>query len=672
MDKIRATFKSVEGHDLKGVRSSCEAIIGNRSPGIAELTTGLGDFSFSGFPVRMASGTIRFAAMPSLDFKGKQFIYSHHLSVPFRELVVDTKKSLPLAKAKPSLDDNLIINGDSLEGLKALLPTHAGKVDCVFMDAPYNTGNEGWCYNDNVRSPLMKEWLKKSANPVDKEDLERHDKWLCMMWPRLCLIRELMADDGVLFATLDDNEQHRMRCLLDEIFCKDESFYTHIAWQKKYATANDAKGFSPMFDHILVYRKGEEFSRSLLERTEANNKNYRHEDEKGVFRISDYSCNKTADERPNLYYAITHPTGEKVWPKKTRVWAYEEEKHLENVRNGLVAWGTDGTSKTPGYKRYLDSLKGADGGTVPSTWWPHEFAGHTDEAKKELREIMPDLPPELATITPKPVRLLSRILEIATDQNSLILDPTGGSGTTAHAVLAANSADNGNRRFIMVECEDYADALTAERVRRVINGYRFTGTQRKELLSTKLTWSVLKKAPELLEKVESIERLEGAAFEKVKKEVKDGVLTVTGEKAIKETMPGLGGSFTFCTLGDPINVETLLDGENLPTFESLARYVFYTATGRSLEKVAKPRSDGFIGETELFRLHLFYQPDREWLRSNEAALNSTRAEAVATGNKDGKRSIVFAVAKFMGQRELTARRIEFCQLPYAIHRILGD
>ncbi len=134
--------------------------------------------------------------MPTLDFKGKQFVHSHHLSVPFRELVVDVRKSLPCKGGKPSLDDNLIIHGDNLETLKALLPTHAGKVDCIFIDPPYNTGNEGWCYNDNVRSPLMKEWLKKSANPVDKEDLERHDKWLAMMWPRLCLLRELLAEDG--------------------------------------------------------------------------------------------------------------------------------------------------------------------------------------------------------------------------------------------------------------------------------------------------------------------------------------------------------------------------------------------------------------------------------------------------------------------------------------------
>ena len=254
--------------------------------------------------------------MPTLDFKGKQFVYSHHLSVPFRELTVVADKSLPQQGKAASLDDNLIIHGDNLEALKALLPTHAGKVDCIFIDPPYNTGNEGWCYNDNVRSPLMQEWLKKSANPVDKEDMERHDKWLCMMWPRLILLYELLADDGVLFVTIDDNEQHRLRMILDEIFQKEESFYGHIAWQKKYATSNDAKGFSAMHDHVLVYRKSESFERNLLERTEGNDSNYRYEDQNGVYRIDNYTCNKTSDERPNLYYPVINPnTGEEIWPK---------------------------------------------------------------------------------------------------------------------------------------------------------------------------------------------------------------------------------------------------------------------------------------------------------------------------------------------------------------------
>lgn len=588
-----------------------------------------------------------------------------------RERVTPPPSGGRLGGGSPSLDDNLIIHGDNLEALKALLPTHAGKIDCIFIDPPYNTGNEGWCYNDNVRSPLMKEWLKKSANPVDKEDLERHDKWLCMMWPRLNLLHELLADDGVLFVTIDDNEQHRLRDILDEVFQSEDAFYTHIAWQKKYATSNDAKGFSSMFDHILVYRKSAEFSRNLLGRTEGNDANYRHIDDKGTFRVDNYTCNKTAEERPNLYYSVTNPnTGEEIWPKKSRIWSYSPEEHERHKKENLIWWGVDGTGKVPGFKRYKHLLIGG-GGTVPSTWWPHDFAGHTDEAKKEIREIMQGKGTEF--FTPKPTRLLSRILEIATDENSIILDFFAGSGTTAHAVLAANQKDGGNRRFILIECEEYADTLTAERVRRVINGYLFTGNQREELFSEKITWTNFsKKSQKLLLEVEHIEKTKGAAFDTVKKEIKDGVLTVTGERKITENAPGLGGSFTFCTLGEPIEVESLLSGKGLPSFEALARYVFYTATGRSLETVAAPSTDGFIGETELFRIHLFYQPDTAWLRSNEAALNAERVAAIANGSKSGKRSIVFAVAKFMSQKELTKERIEFCQLPYAVHRILGD
>jgi adenine-specific DNA-methyltransferase len=167
--------------------------------------------------------------MPTLDFKGKPFVYSHHLSVPFRELVIDTDKSVP-GEVGASLDDNLIIHGDNLEALKALLPRYAGKVDLIYIDPPYNTGNEGWAYNDNVNSPLMKEWLGKT---VDAEDLERHDKWLCMMWPRLQLLWELLSETGVIFCSIDENEIGSLYALLDEIFRK-ENRLENIIWKKRY------------------------------------------------------------------------------------------------------------------------------------------------------------------------------------------------------------------------------------------------------------------------------------------------------------------------------------------------------------------------------------------------------------------------------------------------------
>ena len=190
--------------------------------------------------------------MPTLDFKGKQFVHSHHLSVPFRALEVEAGKSL---SKKPGLDDNLIIHGDNLHALKALLPKYAGKVKCIYIDPPYNTGNEGWCYNDNVNSPQMKEWLAKSANPVDKEDLLRHDKWLCMMWPRLQLLHELLADDGVIFVSIDDNELYNLRCILDEIFI-DKNWVGTIVW--KNATDNNPTNISIEHEYVLCFAKRKE------------------------------------------------------------------------------------------------------------------------------------------------------------------------------------------------------------------------------------------------------------------------------------------------------------------------------------------------------------------------------------------------------------------------------
>ncbi|MBL9152902.1 MAG: site-specific DNA-methyltransferase [Verrucomicrobiales bacterium] len=604
--------------------------------------------------------------MPTLDFKGKQFVHSHHLSVPFRELQVVPKKSLPGKGRKPSLDDNLIIHGDNLEALKALLPTHAGKVDCIFIDPPYNTGNEGWCYNDNVRSPLMREWIKKAANPVDKEDLERHDKWLCMMWPRLQLLRELLAEDGAIFITIDDNEVHRLRLIMDEIF-GEEGFITAITWQARYSRSNDAV-FSLSHNTVLVYGKDTaawEKTRNLLDRDAKQETQYTNPDNdpRGPWRAIPWDA---PNIRENLSYPIKTPTGKTKFPPSGRHWSRTEDKWKEIVAAGLDYYGRDGNG-SPSYKAFLKDASGI----VPNTWWAHDDAGHTDEAKKELIEILGT--ENLAFATPKPCRLLERILQVATQKDSLILDSFAGSGTTAHAVLAANARDGGNRRFILVESENYADTLTAERIRRVIQGYSFTGTQRTELLREKVTWRVFEKADEMLEKIKSIEQLEGAGYDNVKKEIKDGVLIVTGLRSVEEKTPGLGGSFTYCELGDPIEIETLLTGgDGMPTYESLARYVYYTATGRSLEKVAAPKADGFIGETEQYRLHLIYKPDKEWLRGNDAALDTKKLAAIEKGNRGGKRAIVFAVAKFMSQRELSARRIEFCQLPYAVHKILGD
>jgi len=604
--------------------------------------------------------------MPTLDFKGKQFIYSHHLSVPFRELKVVAEKSLTLEGKSPSLDDNLIIHGDNLEALKALLPTHAGKVDCIFIDPPYNTGNEGWCYNDNVRSPLMQEWLKKSANPVDKEDLERHDKWLCMMWPRLILLRELLSENGSIWITLDDNEYQRCKLILDEIFGQD-NFVSTCIWHKVYSPKNTAQYFSEDHDFVLVYALNKaKWKPNQLTKTDDMMARYLNvdNDSRGPWKPSDLTARNPYSKGK---YEVKGPTG-KVFTSGTSYWRISYESFLNLDEDNRIWWGESGNNM-PQQKRFLSEVKD---GRTPQTIWGHDEVGHTQDAKKELLQIMSFVDSDDVFVTPKPTALLERILELATNKDSIVLDSFAGSGTTGHAVLKYNKKDDGNRKFILIECESYADKLTAERVRRVITGYPFKGNQRQEIFKDKITWSSFeKKHTELLEMVSKLEMKHCNDFDKISKEIKDGVLIVTGERKVDEFAPGIGGSFTYCTLGEPIQIESLLTGEAMPSFDALARYVFYTATGQSLETVAKASADGFIGETDLFRIHLFYRPDSDWLRSNEAALNADKVAAIAKNNTTKKRTIVFAVAKFMSQKDLTEKRIEFCQLPYAIHRIMG-
>ena len=209
--------------------------------------------------------------MTELSFKGKEFVYNHHLSVPFRPLVPHADKGIGAV----ALDGNLIIHGDNLHGLKALLPLYAGKINCVIIDPPYNTGNENWSYSDNVNAPMIKEWM--DANPVGIEDGLRHDKWCAMMWPRLRLLHELLAEDGSLWMTLDDNEAHRAMEMLDEIF-GSENHETTIAWEKRFTRSNNATQFSSSKDYLIVYRRSELFRPGKEPRSANSQESYSNPD----------------------------------------------------------------------------------------------------------------------------------------------------------------------------------------------------------------------------------------------------------------------------------------------------------------------------------------------------------------------------------------------------------
>ncbi|MBY0340415.1 MAG: site-specific DNA-methyltransferase [Rhodocyclaceae bacterium] len=355
--------------------------------------------------------------------------------------------------------DNLIIEGDNFDALRYLRMTHAGRVKCIYIDPPYNTGNRDFIYNDRF---------------IDKDDAYRHSKWLEFMYRRLELSKELLTEDGVIFVSIDDNEGAHLRLLMDHVFGESNHLCT-FAWEKRYSPPPDTKDIGYLHESVLAYRASPAFVRQLLPMTSEQSDRYKNpdKDRRGVWKAMDYTCRYTADERPNLYYPISQPnTGEEIWPKRTRVWGMSREVHERNVAEGRIWWGVKGTNSVPALKNFMSEIQQ---GMMPVSLLKHDMVGHTDEAAKELRELLPEL-----KFTPKPTRLIRHLLNIAGDKNALVLDFFAGSGTTAHAVLNLNKEDGGKRRFILVSStEATAEApdknlcrdVCAERVRRVISGY---------------------------------------------------------------------------------------------------------------------------------------------------------------------------------------------------------
>ena len=404
--------------------------------------------------------------MPTLNWIGKEAVVNHHLDVAFRTL--DEKYTFAAdggdaSNAPAEESENKIIHGDNLEALKALLPEYEGRIKCIYIDPPYNTGNENWVYNDNVNSPRIRKWLGQVVGK-EAEDLTRHDKWLCMMYPRLKLLQKLLADDGAIFISIDDNEQANLKLICDEIFGAG-NFVNNVIWEKKYSPQNDAKYFSDNHDFILVYANNKDLWRpGLLPRTDEMNSRYKNldNDPRGPWKASDCSV-KTYSSTYD--FPITTPSGRVVNPPQGRCWRFSKEIYERLLSDNRIWFGPSGNN-VPSIKRFLSEVKQ---GTTSMTIWKYDEVGHNQDAKQQMKDIFFD--EKFPFDTPKPFMLIEKILHLASDKDSIILDSFAGSGTTAHAVLNLNQQDGGHRKFILVEMEDYAETITAERVRRVMNGY---------------------------------------------------------------------------------------------------------------------------------------------------------------------------------------------------------
>ena len=584
--------------------------------------------------------------MPTLDWIGKDKVINHHREVPFRILERQYSYDEKGQHRKNNQSDNMIIHGDNLEALKALLPKYEGKIQCIYIDPPYNTGNENWVYNDNVSDPRIKKWLGEVVGK-EGEDLSRHDKWLCMMYPRLRLLQKLLSDDGAIFISIDDNELYNLKVICDEIFGSN-CFVADTSWQRTYSMRNDVKGIAAEVEHILVYGKKPLWQPNKLERTSQMDAKYKNPDNdpKGAWRNIVASA-PNAYTHQGMVYAIQNPlTGEYAYPPQGRCWGLGQEQMLEamnqwceyqlvdlqdyeerasvcnvsveTVRKDVLAIVLKDSLEvahdkaTAKYKHgtlpeFFFSKKGYGtlsrkayiqevGGRPVTNFWSFEETGHTDEASRLLKTIFDGT---AVFDTPKPPRLIERILHIASDKDALILDSFAGSGTTAHAVLNMNKVDNGNRKFILVEMGDYADNITAERVKRVIDGY--------------------------------------------------------GQE--KQAVEGTGGSFSYYELG-----ETLFKGENLNEnigIEHIREYIWYMETKQDYVPISSENSY-YLGADKEMAYYFYYE------LNGVCTLNYTFLSTII---EKAESYVIYADRCALSEEELAAHSIVFKKIPRDISRL---
>ena len=412
--------------------------------------------------------------MPTLNWIGKEAVINHHDEVPIHTLTHDSDRSLG-AENEPLGTGNLLIEGDNLIALKALLPYYTGKVKCIFIDPPYNTGNENWVYNDNVNNPTIQKWLGKTVGHL-VADLSRHDKWLCMMFPRLCLLHQLLRDDGVIFVTLDDNEQPNLRLLMNEIF-GETNFVANLIWRKKAGGGQDSEYYAREHEYILCYRKSDaytmQFRTSLI--TESKFPKIKNGRKCQFLKLEKWGSGAYKEDRPTLFYAITDPDGNEFFPKAPDGRDGRWRKQPTDLDSTHIHWAKRSGRWTPYEVIYFDEVE--DTAKIVKERSIYYDIATTTDATNEQKAIFG----KKVFDNSKPLELIKRLILLSTEPDSIVLDSFAGSGTTGHAVLAQNREDKGNRQFILVELEPkIAREITVTRLKRVSEGYTFENNGKQQ------------------------------------------------------------------------------------------------------------------------------------------------------------------------------------------------
>lgn len=641
--------------------------------------------------------------MPTLNWIGKDKVINHHHDVPFRVLEHQYGFRADNADDKSETHSgNKIIHGDNLEALKALLPEYEGKIDCIYIDPPYNTGNEGWVYNDNVNDPHIKKWLGEVVG-AEGEDFSRHDKWLCMMYPRLQLMRQLLSSKGAIFISIDDNEYANLKTICDEIFGKN-CFVADISWQRTYSPRNDKDGIAAEVEHLLIFGKELNWMPKKLERTEEMDARYSSPDnDLRLWKNGDATA-PGAITHQGMVYAIQHPiTGNLLYPSNGRCWTFGQEQMFsimnewanyelrpindlerrieicgtENVpesinaimlndvdkgREQAIARYSQGTWPVLSFssggkggfirKVYLDNVEGR----LVTNLWPFSEVGHTDEAKKELKEIFDGKTP---FDTPKPTRLLERILDIATEDDSIILDSFAGSGTTAHAVLLANKKKHSRRKFILIELMDYADTTTAHRVKKAITGYRATIKHEEEIYCKKLTIKNLKNAEVYLQEAEAVFEKEKGNYGKIEPpKLKDNCIRVIASRISNGFVEGLGGSFDYYELGAPLFNEDNTLNEEVDEAR-IREYIYYTETH---EHLSSERDEAYPYLLD------YYNDVGYFFYYKKGELTTLSHETLSIVPRKASHYVIYADICTISKELLAKMNISFKKIPRDINR----
>lgn len=479
--------------------------------------------------------------MPTLEWIGKDKVINHHQQVPFR--VLDRKYSFDTEGQhnEDNVSENMIIRGDNLEALKALLPRYEGQIKCIYIDPPYNTGNEGWVYNDNVNDPKIKKWLGEVVGR-EGEDLTRHDKWLCMMYPRLKLLQRLLAEDGVIFISIDEIEHRYLELIMDEIFGMNNRIDTFV-WQNNYGGGAKSNYVVHLHEYVLCFAKDlNTVGKIELPPDEKILKYYKYKDERfelrGPYRLQPLATT-SMDDRPNLRYPLFY-NGHEIWPEKQ--WFWSKERAFEAQANNELVFSEKKGKWSVNYKQYLNDSEGTERKSKPYSI----ITGiYTQAGTKVIKDIMGN---GKAFDFPKPLELIKYFIQMITNKDEIILDSFAGSGTTAHAVLNMNKADGGHRKFILVEMMEYADSITAERVKRVIHGY--------------------------------------------------------GEG--NSAAPGTGGSFSFYDLGEALLLQDGNLNESI-NVDRIREYVWYTETQEAMQPVTELDNAYYLGTSKDTAYYFYYE-----------------------------------------------------------------